>query len=283
MSLVRTAFFEKDNRYLDNFELWIKDTSPNMVLYKSGDIPILLTVPHGGTSSICSLPKRNPNPFLKDFATETDVYTIEVALSIETYIHQVTGKRPYLVINLLDRKYLDVNRTPEEAYQHPLAKEVYELYHRQIRAAIRSITLTFQHGLLIDIHGQCTESGDIYFGDCNGLTIQTMTEQFGTNVLHDNYGLIRLLLQKGYDVYPRPEKPTPANISGGYTVKTYGSHNVDGIDAEQIEIHLRIRNDANKRYQFVCDFSECLLLFFNQYYVNYKQDLDNIPKTFSIC
>ncbi|MFB3896445.1 MAG: hypothetical protein ACE14V_09100 [bacterium] len=251
---------------LDDFELWMKDTSPNMVIYESGTLPLILTVPHGGSSSINSLPKRISTPMTIDFATETDVNTIKLALSMVSRIKALTGSKPYLIMNLLDRKYLDVNRAPEDAYQHQLAQEVYQEYHRQIRTAIRSIQLQYGYGLLVDIHGQSTEPGDLYFGDRDALTIQGLTTRYHHTILNEEKGLVNQLAQKEYEVYPRPGKPTPASVFGGYTVRTYGSHNPDGIDAEQIEIHYRIRSDAGKQEKFTCDFSECLVAFLDEYY-----------------
>jgi N-formylglutamate amidohydrolase len=251
---------------LDDFASWMKDTSPDMVIYETGILPLILTVPHGGSSSINSLPKRIPTSTTIDFAADTDVDTIKVALSIATHIKELTGNQPYVVMNLLDRKYLDVNRAPADAYQHPLAQGVYKRYHRQIRTAIRSVKSQFGNGLLVDIHGQSAEPADLYFGDRDGLTIQSLTTKYGTDILNNIKGLVTQLVLKEYEVYPRLGKPTPASVFGGYTVRTYGSHNADGIDAEQIEIHYRIRSDASKREQFTRDFSECLIAFIDEYY-----------------
>lgn len=252
---------------IGDFNLWMEDVLPPMVIYHSGNLPLIFTVSHGGSSTINNLPKRIEYPHVKDFATPTDAHTIELTLAMMLSIQDKIGEKPYSIINLLDRAYLDVNRAPEDAYQHPQAQSVYQEYHRQIRTAIRSVKSQFGNGLLIDIHGQSAELGDLYFGDRNGLTIQSLTKQYGTDILKNEHGLVHQLTQKKYDTYPRPGYPTPASVFGGYTIRTYGSHNSDGIDAEQIEIHYRIRSDANKRKKFIDDFSECLIAFIEEYYL----------------
>jgi hypothetical protein len=55
-----------------------------------------------------------------------------------------------------------------------------------------------------------------------------------------------LLGAAGYKV--SPQKPgVPETLSGGFTVRTYGSSNADGLDAIQIEIGSRLRKDAVER------------------------------------
>lgn len=107
----------------------------NLSYYQRGNLPILITAPHGGTKAIPGVPKRTgKNPatgaVIPQFWTLQDDGTIEIALAVSDNLYQLLGARPYLVAADFDRKYIDANRAGEiAAYENPNAKPYYDFYH----------------------------------------------------------------------------------------------------------------------------------------------------------
>ena len=72
-----------------------------------GDLPLILTVPHDGDLSLGTVTSRSKGVSVRDENTR------ETAERIARALQARTGKRPYLVIAKVSRKYLDPNR-PEQ-------------------------------------------------------------------------------------------------------------------------------------------------------------------------
>ncbi|MEM1070555.1 MAG: hypothetical protein AAGI63_16755, partial [Planctomycetota bacterium] len=109
-----------------------QDLKEELVTVQAGDIPIILSAPHGGRLAIPKVDKRlgvGVRSFRTVMDTRTDLLTQKIADEIE----KETGKRPFLVIAQFHRRYVDANRKPERAFESPNAKPVYEAYHQAIR------------------------------------------------------------------------------------------------------------------------------------------------------
>ena len=81
------------------------------VTYYPGNIPIILSIPHGGDI----IPEEIPNRTYG--TTVTDSNTIELGISISNSFYSQYDIRPYVVINNLKRTKLDANRDRVEAAQ----------------------------------------------------------------------------------------------------------------------------------------------------------------------
>ena len=100
----------------------------NYVEYVKGNLPILLSAPHGGTLMPENIPTRTYGK------KGTDRYTDELTQIIAQKLFEKTGKTPYVVILKLARKKLDANREIHEAAQNnEKAIEVYTTYHTLIQ------------------------------------------------------------------------------------------------------------------------------------------------------
>ncbi|MEN8226215.1 MAG: hypothetical protein ABFS05_12730, partial [Bacteroidota bacterium] len=75
------------------------------VEYVYGNMPLIISVPHGGYEKPDSIPER-----VGKFAKNQDIYTIEIACEISKKIGELTGYHPHIVINHLHRTRLDANR-----------------------------------------------------------------------------------------------------------------------------------------------------------------------------
>jgi N-formylglutamate amidohydrolase len=158
----------------------------------------------------------------------------------------LSGEAPYVVIAEFHRRYIDANRSPDCAYQDPKAKQYYDEYHTTIRNFMSEIGAENGGlGLLFDIHGTDDAPSVIFLGTGDGSTIARLL-QVDSQAMWRRRSLRGFLEAAGYKV--SPQKPgVPEALAGGFTVRTYGSSNADGLDAIQIEIGSHLRVDGLER------------------------------------
>ena len=82
----------------------------NYIEYQVGNLPIVLSVPHGGRLAPSTIPDRTCN----NAETVTDINTIELAKSISNALYELTGCYPSIVICNLRRSKIDCNRNIED-------------------------------------------------------------------------------------------------------------------------------------------------------------------------
>ena len=120
-----------------------------LVEFRRGDIPLIVSVPHGGTQTPDLLPDR-----ISATLERYDVFTLELGQELAEAVHRLSGRTPYTVINHMHRKKVDVNREVlEGAQDDPLAVRNWERYHRSVSEACSAVSARFGSGLLIDLHG----------------------------------------------------------------------------------------------------------------------------------
>lgn len=233
--------------------------SSALVLAKAGDLPILLTAPHGGLEGIPGVPVRSRG------TTVTDADTIELAEAVSRHLAKALRAEPYLVAARFSRKYVDANRAEEDAFDSPHAKPVYDAYHAQIRQFIAQIKERFpQGGLLLDIHGQAQDPGVVHRGTRNGATVAALVRKHGSDALGGPQSILGLVQARGYRVFPPNsigDPPEDRRYNGGYTVHTYGSRSAHGLDAIQIEVGRDLRTDSG----FIAALSEGVAVFYRTY------------------
>ena len=110
------------------------ETLRELVTVERGTLPIILSVPHGGTLPIPHDTERQGRGF-SDFQTVRDAWTAELAAACIMELERQLRGKPWLILARFDRKFLDVNRPAERAYESRSAKAVYEYYHRSVAAA----------------------------------------------------------------------------------------------------------------------------------------------------
>jgi N-formylglutamate amidohydrolase len=206
----------------------------DLVRSQAGDLPILLTAPHGGTQPIPGVTPRDAGVRVRD--EETDV----IATGVATRLEELLKARPYLVAARFHRRFCDVNRAPADAFQEEAARPVYEAYHHAVRSDVDAIRKGWpKAGLLVDIHGQAKDPDLIYRGARDGLTVKHALRELGEESLVGSDSVFGGLKRAGFGIFPETAPPEPKesrSFDGGYTVATYGSSQKDGIDAIQTEI-----------------------------------------------
>ncbi|MFM8574128.1 MAG: hypothetical protein ACKOAU_21205 [Pirellula sp.] len=226
------------------------DDIEQLVMVSEGDLPVVLSAPHGGTLKIVGVEAREgvgmpTGP--AGFFTGRDGGTSELAVEVSEALERKTGKKPYLVISKTHRKYLDPNRPSEIAYEDSDAAPVYQRYHGTLQKYCKQILEKYHTGLLLDIHGQGSSSQTVYRGTANGKTVARLKERFGEAAHTGDKSLFGNLHRLGWKVYPHPgDGKEQSGFTGGYIVQTHGSHRPIGLDAIQLEFGAEYRSKANR-------------------------------------
>ncbi len=215
-----------------------------LVFVRAGDIPILLSAPHGGRLAIPDVPERKADGE-KQFVTTRDDNTAELTMKLAAELEKQLHGKPFVVVAHFERKYLDVNRPAEDAYEVEAAKLVYEQYHAALGQSCRTIRERWPHGLLLDIHGQAAEPDKIIRGTANGDTVRLLVERHSRAAVIGPRSLFGALHEAGIPVLPHLETDArEVKFNGGHIVRTYGSHREGGLDAIQLELGTDFRKKA---------------------------------------
>lgn len=238
-----------------------------------GELPIIITAPHGGSLAIPGVPKRlgpEGERTSGKFVTGQDTRTFELATALAKRVEEITGKKPYLVASKAHRQYVDPNRPEKEAVEHPKAQVVHAAFHGQVREFVDELRKKFLQGaLMLDIHGQAASTNTIYRGTQNGTTVMKMVEKHGAVALTGEASILGYLAAKGIKVSPPNTPPgTPPetqSYGGGYIVRTYGSHTTNGVDAIQLEFGGSFRTDDKKREETARFLAEAIKAYTEKY------------------
>jgi N-formylglutamate amidohydrolase len=217
-----------------------------LVRTQAGELPIVLSAPHGGALPIPSVDERKGDGLPRGgrgFVTARDTGTEELALEVARQIEARFGKKPYYVIARGHRKYLDPNRPPEIAFEDPDARPVYDAYHGALDRFCRRVQATFRTGLLLDIHGQGSSASTVFRGTQNGQTVTLLRQRHGEAAHAGERSLFGQLQARGWTVHPNPlSGREQAGFTGGHIVRTYNAEY--GIDAIQLEFGRDYRTEA---------------------------------------
>ena len=269
----------------------------NYVEYRTGNVPLILSVPHGGSQSGSNLVARTsrncPDP---DFATVMDDKTIELANKIDSIFIAKTGKYPYMIIGKASRKYVDFNRKKVNAVPKNAANNeyVWEVYHNWIKKAEEFVAKEYGYGLLLDIHGQSHAVKQVEIGYCLSASELDLSDaqlasdgrylfdasinrlvknnKSGSNfveLLRGEFSLGSLMVKNGLNCVPHSSNPSPGDLpyfNGGYITYMYGSSEEIGlVDAIQLEFDNVSRQDANRK-KTATALVEAVVEYINKHY-----------------
>lgn len=253
---------------------------------RTGELPIIISVPHGGTIKEPRMPKRLYGKLIQDAETGP------LSLAITAELKRLYGAEPHLIRCLLHRSQVDCNRDLEEGTQgSPASQEVWSQYHDACRAARSSVTQQHGAGLLIDLHGHRHEKARVEIGclisssalDQNDMTldldektisassIANLVQRSGgsaSELLRGSFSLGALLEQRGFPTIPSPVSPSPSGdpyFTGGYITATHGSRDGGTLSAIQMECPWDgVRNSEENRKRFATALAEALGPFFEK-------------------
>src|SRR4051794_11480332 len=116
--------------------------------YLAGDLPVILSAPHGGRERPEELPDREQGTYAFDTNTQ------ELARAVADELHARTGHWPHVILCRLHRRKVDCNREiVEAAAGDPLAEQAWREFQGFIDAARATVVGQHGRGLYIDLHG----------------------------------------------------------------------------------------------------------------------------------
>ncbi len=271
----------------------------NYIEYIAGDLPFILSAPHGGTLNPSELPNRTYGTF------STDSNTDLLALDIRKAMTNRLGHFPHVIICHLDRIKVDCNREIiEGAQSNALAEISWNDFQNFIGIAKQTVSNQFGRGFYIDLHGhghplQRLEIGYLLSAGQLGLSDTTLNgnstyasqssiRELNTRspfnfaqLLRGTNSLGGLLAANGYPSVPSPSDPDPGTNSyfnGGYNTDQHGSVNGGTISGLQIECNsTNVRDTSVSRLMFATNLTAALEVFFSNHFgMNLSDDLPTI-------
>lgn len=258
--------------------------------YVVGDLPIVITAPHGGTMQPAEIPDRTVGATVRDANTDVLAQDISDAFAV------ATGRRPHLIVLRLHRLKLDANREIlEAAAGHPLAERTWHEFQSFTEAALQAVEERWGSGFYIDLHGHAhaiarLELGYRLTGDelalpdgaLNALADETSIRSLAdrsplllTQLLRGASSLGTLFELEGYPAVPSGQQPHPAGepyFSGGYNTYRHGSSDGGTVDGVQIECNFAgVRDTAPNRAAFATALARVFRMYFS---THYDLDLD---------
>ena len=214
------------------------------ITIQRGDLPIILSAPHGGSDRIPGVPDRQGKGVAR-FVTVRDSNTAALAERLAVAIEREMGGRPYVVIARFSRAQIDANRAAAAAWESPAAAPYYDAYHEALAGFCAEVEERFGAGLLLDIHGQALRSDTLFRGTRNHRTVASLVERHGVEAVIGPSSLLGAFAARGHAVYPDPAGDPAAeehgSFTGGHIVAAHGSADGGTIDAIQLEFGGRYR------------------------------------------
>jgi hypothetical protein len=243
--------------------------------YVVGNLPIVISVPHGGYLKPSTIPDR-----VLGTAGHQDTHTQELAREIIELFRKQTGRVPHVIINRLHRDKLDANRELFDAAQDDsIATNAWNEFHDFIDTAEHRVLRDAGHGLYIDLHGhrhtwQVIELGyllvsnQLKLGDAElDASVQSETTSLGLATNDSSPSLSQLLRgprsfgaaleREGFATVPSPMHHDPGiepYFSGGYNLEQHSAFSGKKIPGIQVELPTGIREDDARRRAFSAAF-----------------------------
>jgi N-formylglutamate amidohydrolase len=268
--------------------------SPKDIVYKKkldaytevqyGNMPLIISVPHGGTDNPTTLPDRNcPN-----ITTVTDNGTIEMVAAIDSVCRAEYNVQPYLVISYLKRTKLDLNREITEATcGNSAVAGIYNNYHYSIDSFIAKLLLKYPQVLFIDLHGHGHTKQRIELGYLvsasqlrNPAAIAPSSTSYYNMLLQNPFlnsnqfltaanAFGTLLAEKNIPTVPSAQDPAPLTddpyFDGGYNTKKYTAAAYPKVYGWQLEANYTgVRDNKTNRIKFAKAFLQSVMEFYSR-------------------
>lgn len=259
----------------------------NYIEYIAGNLPVILSAPHGGDLKPAEIPDRTYGTLGRDTNTE------DLARRVRTALQDRTGLVPHIIFCRLHREKIDCNRDIVEGAQGNVYAEIAWNDFQDFIIAARSNTVARQgRGFYIDLHGHGHDIPRLELGYL--LTSSQLGLSDGTlnSIVYENASSIRALSQlsplsfsallrgaqsfgalmvaQGYPSVPSPDMPNPGSdpyFNGGYNTRTHGSRDGGFVDGLQIECHYAgVRDTTANRTAFAQSLAAVLEDYFARHY-----------------
>lgn len=246
-----------------------------------GNIPLVISAPHGGTISPESIKDRECGTRVKDDNTADLAFKIEEAF-------KENGEKPYLVVARLARTKVDFNRDLEQATcGNPEMEYTWNQYHKYIEKAIDAAIKKFGYAMYIDLHGQSHPVRRLELGymlrtpalkesyENPGANPEAETKTSVQNLLEGNEAVSlkdmltgenafgTLMQNSGFPAVPSLQDPFPKEgepyFNGGYNTRRYTSSDYPKVFGMQIEANFHgVRDSEENRIKFSKAFAQAV-------------------------
>jgi hypothetical protein len=255
------------------------------VEYLAGDLPIILSVPHGGDISPDAIPDRT------EAITINDPLDQEYSRELVEELRRLTGRTPHVVINRLARRKLDPNRSfTNGAQRNPIAERAWAEFHGFIDVAKSAVQAQCGRGHYFDLHtngkdANFTEFGyllavdELMLADENLIaggyehrsSIRTLAGSLDVpfpEILRGPGSLGGIMQRYGYWSVPSPAYPYPVDLpyyNGNYDIERHGSRRGGVINGTQIEAPYGRLLEVD-RARFVRSLARAIVAFLEAHY-----------------
>jgi N-formylglutamate amidohydrolase len=218
--------------------------------HKRGNIPLIFSVPHGGSLKVENIPDRTSGIY------GVDKETVSLAFDLIENIYKVFQsnskdiKSPSYIISKVERLKIDFNRKESEAFhiKSNLAKEIYQFYHSKINELISYNINEFKRSLLVDIHGFEKIKRPKGFRDVElVLGTNNLGTMFRDKISKQDSGnnfrgkIVKKFNALSIAIAPGHPRRREYVLTGGYIVRKYGASQNKDSQAIQIEFSDEIR------------------------------------------
>jgi hypothetical protein len=267
--------------------------------YIAGDLPIIVTAPHGGMLTPADIPDRVAAQCGGEATTVRDTNTEELAREISAAFLRATGKHPHVVINRLHRRKLDANREiVEAACGSASAQAAWREFHAYVDSARTHALAEFGRGWYTDLHGhghdvarlelgyQLTaaelrltdallDASTAYETRSSIRTVSQLSTLSFSALLRGPTSLGALFQAEGYRSVPGSQDSAPLAteeyFTGGYNVGRWGCSDGGMLCGVQIESNFEgVRDTAASRAAFAAALVRVYASYLKQ---NYGLDL----------
>jgi hypothetical protein len=239
--------------------------SEKYIEYRPGTLPLVISMPHGGTLKPESIPSRTAGRIAQDSNTA------DLGERIAAVCQKELGGTPHLIFCHLHRLKLDANREIKEAAQgNPIAEKAWHEFQGYVKTALSQVSQKQQQGLYIDLHGhrhpemlvelgyailpsQLRSLEDSMAGSSSLKQLDQTSPTTFTDLIRGPTSLGAILEKAGFPSIPSPSFPAPKveqeYYNGGYNTQTHSA--TPGVSALQIEAPQRgVRDTAEHRQAF---------------------------------
>jgi hypothetical protein len=271
--------------------------------YIPGNLPIILSAPHGGALTPLSIPDRTSQRCGGSATTVKDLDTAELAVAMQEAMLERFGGYPHLVINHLHRRKLDANRDRSEgACGNAAASRAWDEYQAFLDLARERVIEEHGRGWFMDIHGHGHEIQRLELGylltrgelnqDDAALaadgeaarrsSIRTIVEGSPLDhaaLLRGEGSLGALYEARGYPAVPSftdPKREEDAYFTGGYNTRRHGCGSAaDGLGGRsggpicgvQLEANrVGVRDTESNRARFAAATAVVLETFLSEHW-----------------
>jgi hypothetical protein len=245
--------------------------------YLAGDLPFILSAPHGGREKPEELPDREQGTFAFDTNTQ------ELARAIGDELHKRTSHWPHLIICRVHRRKIDCNREiAEGAAGNPHTEQAWREFQGFIDSAQVTVKQQQGRGLYIDLHGhghaeQRLELGYLHSADQLALSdAELSAPPYPTDsslraiaargavpyaeLVRGEKSFGALMQKQGFPSAPSPNNPHPKPpfFRGGYNSARHG-RDAAPLAGFQMESNSRgVRDTPENRKKFAAAMADVL-------------------------